>query len=72
VADLLEESCQEEAAGEEWLSIARVALKLSVSTWQVRKWLEAGQFDEIAVFSKRVTRISRPSFERFVARGLAR
>ena len=53
---------------EEWLTVKAVAGKLSVSTWQVRKWLEAGQFDEIVVFSKKLTRISQGSYDRFVAK----
>jgi len=48
--------------------VAQVALRLSVSSWQVRKWIENGQFDEIAVFSKRLTRISRPAYDRFVSK----
>lgn len=55
-------------ASPEWLSPADVARRLSVSAWQVRKWVEAGQFDEIAVFSKKLTRISRPAYDRFVAK----
>jgi hypothetical protein len=50
----------------DWLSIRTVADLLSVSPRQVRKWLEAGQFDVYVVFSKRVTRISRASYLRFV------
>lgn len=50
----------------DWLSIRDVAKRLSVSSWQVRKWVEAGQFDEIAVFSPRLTRISLESYQRFV------
>jgi excisionase family DNA binding protein len=53
---------------QDWLSIREVAHRLSVSTWQVRKWLDAGQFDEIAVLGKRLIRISRGSYERFVAK----
>lgn len=55
-------------ADPDWLSVQDVAKKLSVSSWQVRKWIEAGQFDEIVVFSKRLTRISRPAYDRFVAK----
>ena len=53
---------------EEWLTVKDVACLLSVSTWQVRKWLVFGQFDEIAVFSPRLTRISRAAYDRFVAK----
>ena len=58
----------EEADKAEWLTVPDVALRLSVSTWQVRKWLVLGQFDEIAVFSRKLTRISRASYDRFVAK----
>ena len=50
----------------DWLTIREVARRLSVSQWQVRKWIEGGQFDEIVVFSKRLTRISLGSYLRFV------
>lgn len=50
----------------DWLTVRDVAHRLSVSQWQVRKWIEAGQFDEIVVFSKRLTRISRAAYLRFV------
>jgi excisionase family DNA binding protein len=50
----------------DWLTIREVARRLSVSQWQVRKWIEAGQFDEIVVFSKRLTRISHGAYLRFV------
>jgi DNA-directed RNA polymerase delta subunit len=53
---------------QDWLSIREVAHRLSVSTWQVRKWLDADQFDEIAVFSKKLTRISKGAYDRFVAK----
>lgn len=66
MSDILADSRAEEALSEAWLSVAQVALRLSVSSWQVRKWIENGQFDEIAVFSKRLTRISAPAFQRFV------
>jgi transposase-like protein len=52
----------------DWLSIADVARRLSVSTWQVRKWIDCGQFDEIVVFSKKLTRISLGSYQRFIAK----
>lgn len=52
----------------DWLSIREVAEKLSVSSWQVKKWIEAGQFDEIVVFSRKLTRISRGAYDRFVAK----
>lgn len=58
----------ERAEEAEWLSPRAVAGKLSVSTWQVRKWIEAGQFDEIVVFSKKLTRISQGAYDRFVAK----
>ena len=45
----------------EWLSPRSVAGRLDVSAWQVRKWIENGQFDEIVVFSKKLTRISKAS-----------
>ena len=53
---------------EEWLTVKDVACLLSVSAWQVRKWLVLGQFDEIAAFSPRLTRISRAAYDRFVAK----
>lgn len=65
---IIDDARSEEALSEDWLSVAQVALRLSVSRWQVRKWIEAGQFDEIVVFSKRLTRISRPAYDRFVAK----
>lgn len=52
----------------DWLPVKDVATRLSVSTWQVRKWIECGQFDEIVVFSRKLTRISRRSYDRFVAK----
>ena len=52
----------------DWLSPRAVAGLLSVSVWQVRKWLECGQFDETVVFSKKLTRISRGSYQRFCAK----
>lgn len=67
-SDLIAQSRAVDAASEDWLSVAQVAVRLSVSPWQVRKWIEAGQFDEIVVFSKRLTRISRPAYDRFVAK----
>lgn len=50
----------------DWLTVREVAARLSVSRQQVRKWIQAGQFDEIVVFSVRLTRISRGAYERFV------
>ncbi len=50
----------------DWLSVSEVAKRLSVSKSQVRKWIAAGLFDEIVVFSPRLTRISRSSFDRFM------
>lgn len=50
----------------DWLSVSDVARRLSVSSWQVRKWIDSGQFDEIVVFSKRLTRISHAAYLRFV------
>ena len=58
----------QQAEREEWLAVRDVARLLSVSPWQVRKWLIGGQFDEIAVFSKKLTRISRASYDRFVTK----
>jgi len=55
----------------DWLSIKEVAAKLSVSSRQVRKWMLAGKFDEIVVFSERVTRISLASYLRFVEKSKA-
>ena len=52
----------------DWFTVREIAARLSVSTWQVRKWLEAGQFDEIVVFSPKLTRISRGAYDRFVAK----
>jgi hypothetical protein len=57
-----------ESREEEWLAVRDVAVLLSVSTWQVRKWLILGQFDEIAVLGPKLTRISRASYDRFVAK----
>lgn len=53
-------------ADPDWLKISDVAARLSVSDYQVRKWIQLGQFDELAAFSKRTIRISRASFDRFV------
>lgn len=50
----------------DWLSMREVARRLSVSDWQVRQWVECGQFDEIVVFSKKLTRISVASYQRFI------
>ena len=66
--ELIAESRREERLSPDWLSPRAVAGKLSVSCWQVRKWMESGQFDEIVVFSKKLTRISRGSYDRFVAK----
>lgn len=52
----------------DWLTVRAVASKLSVSERQVRKWIAAGQFDEIVAFSTRLTRISQASFARFIAK----
>ena len=52
----------------DWLSPRTIARKLEVSTWQVRKWIEAGQFDEIAVLGPKLTRISKAAYDRFVAK----
>ena len=52
----------------DWLTVQSVADRLSVSAWQVRKWLEAGQFDEIAVLGPKLTRISKGAYDRFVAK----
>lgn len=55
----------------EWLTIRDVAARLSVSQKQVRKWITAGQFDEIVVFSPRLTRISLASYQRFLEKSRA-
>lgn len=55
----------------EWLSVRDVAHRLSVNPKQVRKWIREGQFDEIVVFSKRLTRISLASYQRFVDKSKA-
>ena len=55
-------------ADPDWLTVRAVAWKLSVSPWQVRKWMKAGQFDDIKVFSKKLTRISMGAYDRFVAK----
>lgn len=52
----------------DWLSVREVARRLSVSTWQVRKWLDADQFDEVVVFSPKLTRIAVGAYDRFVAK----
>lgn len=52
----------------DWLTIRDVAGRLSVSQWQVRKWVACGQFDEIVVFSRKLTRISLGAYHRFVAK----
>lgn len=59
---------QADQALEEWLTVKQIAAKLSVSTWQVRKWLILGQFDEVAVLGPKLTRISRGAYDRFVAK----
>ncbi len=56
----------------DWLSVTAVAIKLDVSTWQVRKWLEADKFDEIVVFSPRLLRISVAAVDRFIAKNIKR
>ena len=50
----------------DWLTVRSIADRLSVSQSQVRKWMESGLFDEIVVFSPRLTRISKASFDRFM------
>lgn len=55
----------------EWLSVRDVAGRLSVNPKQIRKWIREGQFDEIVVFSQRLLRISRASYERFVEKSRA-
>lgn len=57
-----------ETSHPEWLTVSEVARRLSVRPKQVRKWIRASQFDEIAVLSPRVTRISYASYQRFVAK----
>lgn len=59
---------QAEHALEEWLTVKDVARKLSVSVWQVRKWLILGQFDEVAILGPKLTRISKGAYDRFVAK----
>ena len=53
---------------DEWLTVRDVARLLSVSTWQVRKWLKYKQFDKVMNPGKKLTRISRASYNRFVAK----
>ena len=55
----------------DWLTVRAIAEKLSVSERQVRKWVAAKQFDEIKSFGPRLVRISRASYERFVAKSQA-
>lgn len=55
-------------ARDEWLTVKDVSRLLAVSKWQVRKWLILGQFDEIAVFGPKLTRISKGAYDRFVAK----
>jgi hypothetical protein len=55
----------------DWLTVRDVSRRLSVSQKQVRKWIDAGQFDEIAVFSARLTRISFAAYQRFVTKSRA-
>src|SRR5688572_21778024 len=55
----------------DWLTVREVARRLSVHPKQIRKWVREGQFDEIAVFSQRLLRISRASYERFVKKSRA-
>jgi transposase-like protein len=55
----------------DWLSVRDVARRLSVNPKQVRKWIQAGQFDEIVVFSTRLTRISLAAYQRFVEKSRA-
>ncbi len=50
----------------DWLTIKDVARRLSVSPKMVRKWMHAGQFDEIVAFNERVIRISLASYHRFI------
>jgi transposase-like protein len=65
-ADALIQRADSELNDPDWLSIRDVARRLSVSRKQIRKWIECGQFDEIVVFSPRLTRISRGAYQRFV------
>ena len=62
----------EDADRADWLSIRDIAHRIGVSPWQVRKWIENGQFDEIAVFSRKLTRVSRGAYDRFVDRNRQR
>lgn len=57
-----------ELSDPEWLTVRAVAEKLSVTTRQVRKWIAAEQFDEVKRFSRKLVRISRGSYDRFVAK----
>ncbi len=50
----------------DWLKVSEVARRLSVSQYQVRKWIAAGQFDEMCVFGKRLLLVSRASYQRFI------
>ena len=50
----------------DWLSVRLVAMRLSVSQRQVRKWITAGQFDEVRTFGPKLMRVSRASYHRFV------
>lgn len=60
----------EQTAGEVeiWLSVRQIAERLAVSRSQVRKWLDADQFDEVVVFSRRCQRVSEASYQRFVTK----
>lgn len=55
----------------DWLSIRDVAEKLSVSSWQVKKWIEAGQFDGVTRPSQKRCLIPAPSVVAFVTRHYA-
>lgn len=57
-----------ELSDPDWFTVRAVAEKLSVSPRQVRKWMAAGQFDEVKRFSRKLVRISRGSYDRFVAK----
>lgn len=59
-------ACDSKRADPDWLSIKDIARRLSVSPKMVRKWMHAGQFDEIVAFNQRIIRISLGSYRRFV------
>jgi excisionase family DNA binding protein len=50
----------------DWLSVREVARRLSVHQKLVRKWIHAGQFDEVVYFNQRLVRISIGAYQRFI------